>query len=57
MSAPKPYYRCTIVVNMPPDNGRNIRPDEVVEALQNLGVEFVEWWHGEDMIQRDEETE
>jgi uncharacterized protein with GYD domain len=45
---PEPY-RCTVLLEMPADNGVNTRPEEVVERLSEMGVEMLEW-HDEDLI-------
>lgn len=46
--APQPYA-CTVVLMMPPDDGQNTRPEDVVAHLNEMDVEMVEW-HDEDMI-------
>lgn len=42
-------YECTVVLSMPPDDGRATRPEDVTAALAEMGVEMVEW-HDERLI-------
>jgi hypothetical protein len=48
MSAPEPYV-CTVLLRMPADDGQNVTPPEVVEWLQEQGIELLQW-HDENLI-------
>lgn len=49
---PGSHYRCTVVIDMPADDGEALVPSEVVEWLSEHGATMVEW-HDEDMLTRD----
>jgi hypothetical protein len=49
-------YRCTVLLEMPPDDGSNTRPEDVTEILTGVDVCVVEW-HDEDLIsQKDDRS-
>jgi hypothetical protein len=48
-------YRCTVVIDMPADDGDALTPAEVVEYLTDHGASLVEW-HDEDLLTRPTET-
>lgn len=54
-AAPRPYV-CTIVIEMPADDGDAIVPSDLVEWLTDHGGQLVEW-HDEDMIGAVERSE
>lgn len=50
---PEPYV-CTVLLKMPTDDGRNTRPEDVTNALDDMLVEVLEW-HDEDLLEHGEE--
>ena len=48
---PQPY-RCTLLVEMPPDNGTNLRAEDIFEWLLDNGARGIEC-HDEDLIPAD----
>src|SRR4051812_39451238 len=49
-------YRCTVLLEMPADDGQATRPEDVVEQLSGMGVQMLEW-HDEDLISQGQAPE
>ena len=50
---PKPYL-CSVLIEMPADDGHNLRPEDVTAWLQDNGAHMWEW-HDEDLISNKED--
>ena len=51
---PQPY-RCTVLIEMPPDDGHNLRPEDVSRWLGENGAQLIDW-HDQDLISPEDRT-